>query len=66
MERLLILEKRDGTEAGIVIPYSAREMIEQLWLDRHGVVYADLAPDAAKALRSEMWTCLNRAGLSGG
>ncbi len=58
-------EKHDGSIVEVWIPYSARQMVEHLWLDRHKIEYPDLTPDSAEALRREMWVRLNRAELKG-
>jgi len=59
----LNLERHDGSSVDVWVPYSARQMIEHLWLDRHLVEYPDLTPESAETLKREMWTSLNRAGL---
>jgi hypothetical protein len=59
-------EKHDGSIVDVWIPYSARQMIEELWLDRHKIEYPDLTPDSAESLKRKMYVALNRAGLEGG
>jgi hypothetical protein len=54
------LETVYGAKVDFPLPYSAREMLIQLWVSRYGVVTESLTPESQARLTREMNVRVNR------